>query len=1033
MNKFYQGISIISASIILAGCGGGGGGSASTTSNSNSLSKSAQLIDAPIIGAKYVNEDGSTGKTAQDGTFNYTGGKVSFYIGQIKIGEINSLKDDNRVFLQDILNLQRDEKSDSKLLTSAQFLQSLDTDPSTDSIEIGSNFEKFDNDTYKNSELKDLDVLSALKNNNIEIKELDDVKEHLDNSIKAYIKNDEDTNAPTIKSVSPQNNSSEVLTNEDIVVEFSENISKESLLKSNVVLKDPLGNVVQTTKSVNKNQLVVKPSTALNLNTKYTLELDKNIQDFAGNKLESKQVVNFSTMSVQDTTAPTLLDTAPAANQDNFKISDDMVLKFSEKMNDDTINSTNITLTKKDDANKIDLKIRHANKVVTINPTVLLEANTSYTLSISTNVKDANNNAFGSRDIDFTTNDTFSHNGFEYKIIKSPITGKYWLDRNLGAEKVCEDKADEKCYGDYFQWGRLANGHEKNSSEVFDAALNPLKKDVQSNGKFATWASDWRKNRNDDLWKGANAINAVCPTGYKVPTIDELLIETKHVNELQHPNEKVDGQYTNLTNFLKLPNNGFRHFISRTGHMDLRNYTGQIWSSTTNDVGLTKALGYFPGGIWDTPVSRSYGYGVRCIKDYNDTVIPTVVSTTPQDNDTDVSIDTEFRVQFSKPFISSPSRSNILLLKGDKQIAVNILRNISNHSFVISPDKFQGDAGSGLSYDTEYKFVFKKDLYDVSGNTLAEDKVITFRTQKSPELRPAVISKSLPKDNSNGFIRNENLRITFSKELKTSTVDANIVLKQGDNVVPSVKTYENRVVTINPTASLDANTTYTIEVLTNLEDTNNIKVAEKITSTFTTGDTLAIEDTYGNIYKEITSPKTGKVWLDRDLGALKVCEDLNDNCKGDYFQWGRKANGHEKVNASTSNTKLADDVQSNGSFIISDDNRWSTKTDETLWNENGANNVCPTGFTVPSSTDLVNELEGFTRTNLFDNFLRISNNGRKHKDASMDGNSYSYFWTNTTTGSNFGNAKAMKIQTLNAVIEDEALNSGLAIRCIKKD
>lgn len=1032
MNKLYQGISIVSASIILAGCGGGGG-SASTTSNSSSLSKNAQLIDAPIIGAKYVNEDGSEGKTTQNGAFEYTGGTVSFYVGQIKIGEITSLKDDNRVFLQDILNLQRDEKSDSKLLNSAQFLQSLDTDPSTDSIEIGSNFEKFDNDTYKSSELKDLDVLSALKNNNIEIKELADVKDHLDNTIKAYIKKDEDTNAPTIKSVSPQNDASEVLTNEDIIVEFSENISKESLLKSNIVLKDNSGNVVQTTKSVNKNQLVVKPEKALNLNTNYTLELDKNIQDFAGNTLETKQVVNFSTMSVQDTTVPTLLDTAPATNQDSFKISDDMVLKFSEKMNDDTINSTNITLTKKDDSNKIDLKIRHLNKVVTINPTILLEPNTSYTLSISTNVKDANNNAFGSRDIDFTTNDTFSFNEFEYKIVQSPITGKYWLDRNLGATKVCEDKADEKCYGDYFQWGRLANGHEKSSSEVFDASLNPLKKDVQSNGKFGTWADDWRKNKNDDLWKGSNAINAVCPTGYKVPTIDELLIETKHVNELQHPSQKVDGQYTNLTNFLKLPNNGFRQYVSRTGHMDLRAYSGEIWSSTTNDVGLARSLGYFPGGIWSTPVAKAYGKGVRCIKNYTDTVKPTVTSTTPQDNDTDVSIDTEFRVQFSKPFISAPSRSNILLLKGDKQIVINILRNISNHSFVISPDKNQGVLGTGLEYDTEYKFVFKKDLYDVSGNTLAEDKIITFRTQKSPELRAPVISKSLPKDNSNGFIRNENLRITFSKELKANTVDTNIILKQGENVIPTTKSYENRVVTINPTASLDANTTYTIEVLTNLEDTNNIKVTEKIISTFTTSDTLAIEDKYGNIYKEITSPKTGKIWLDRNLGALKVCEDLNDKCNGDYFQWGRKANGHEKINASTSNVKLDNDVENNGSFITSEDDRWSTKTDDSLWNSDGANNICPIGFVVPTSSNLENELEGFTRTNLFDNFLKISNNGRKHKNASMDGNSYSYLWTNTTTGSNFGNAKAMKIQTLKAVIEDEALNSGLAIRCIKKD
>lgn len=988
MNKTFKTLSIVCATALLVGCGGGGSSSSSSSTAPSSVSTKAQLIDAPIIGARYVNEDGTSGKTASNGEFNYTGGKVSFYIGKIKIGEMDSVKSDNKVFLQDILKLDRNNKDNNTLLASAQFLQSLDSDPSTDSIEIGSNYDIFDKDAYSNKNLKDLDVLSVLDKEKISAKNLDAVKTHLDNSIKAYVQNGNDNDAPSVKKAFPQADAKDVLVNEDIVIEFDENISKESLLKSNIILKDANSNPISVSKRIVDNKLLVSPSSNLNKNTNYTLEVDENLKDYAGNNLASKYQLNFKTIAVNDTTAPVLLQSSVITNKDSFTISDAITLTFSEKMNDDTINSKNISLVKKGETKKLDLSIKHENKVVTINPKVLLDPNTKYVLTVNSSIADESNNTLTEQSYEFTTNDSFSFENRDYKIIQSPITGKYWLDRNLGALKVCEDKVDEKCYGDYYQWGRKTNGHEKSSSEVFDANLNPLEKDVLSNGKFATWANDWRKNKNNDLWAGSNAINAVCPSGYKVPTIDEILIETRYINELQHPNQKVDGQYSNLTNFLKFPNNGFRKYKTRDGIFESKTYSGHIWSSSTTPEGLAYEFSYFPGGAFKTPVAKAYGYGVRCIKDYTDAVKPTVVSTTPQDGQTDVSIDTDFRVQFSKPFISSPSRSNILLKHGDESVAINILRNISNHSFVISADKFQGDAGTGLKYDTEYKFIFKKDLYDVSGNTLGQDKIVTFRTQKSPELRAPVISKSFPLNNASNAIRNENIRITFSKELKQDTINSNIVLKEGNTVVMASKTYKDRVVTINPNVALASNTTYTVEVLTGLVDTNNISVENKITTTFTTGDVIAIEDNAGNIYKEVVSAKTNKTWLDRNLGAIKVCENLNDSdCFGNYYQW----------------------------------------------NSTSFQTICPTGFEVANSEDLRDEVEGFTRPNLFDNFLRLSNNGRMYKNTSKDSSSFTYLWTSTDTGSAYKNAKALKVKELDAVIEDESIDNALGIRCIKKN
>jgi hypothetical protein len=49
------------------------------------------------------------------------------------------------------------------------------------------------------------------------------------------------------------------------------------------------------------------------------------------------------------------------------------------------------------------------------------------------------------------------HNGEDYCMVTSPYTGKVWLDRNIGAARVCTTKFDTECYGDYYSY-IYANG-----------------------------------------------------------------------------------------------------------------------------------------------------------------------------------------------------------------------------------------------------------------------------------------------------------------------------------------------------------------------------------------------------------------------------------------------------------------------------------------------------------------------------------------------------------------------------------------------
>ena len=127
---------------------------------------------------------------------------------------------------------------------------------------------------------------------------------------------------------------------------------------------------------------------------------------------------------------------------------------------------------------------------------------------------------------------TFMYNGAEvtYGIISSPTTGKKWLDRNLGASRTAQSVSDYQAYGDLFQWGRAADGHQvitrTSTSDAGSTGLNGTSTtisstDVPSNNKFILdpgMNGDWRDPQKNDLWQGVNGINNPCPAGWRIPT-----------------------------------------------------------------------------------------------------------------------------------------------------------------------------------------------------------------------------------------------------------------------------------------------------------------------------------------------------------------------------------------------------------------------------------------------------------------------------------------------------------------------------------
>jgi uncharacterized protein (TIGR02145 family) len=208
-----------------------------------------------------------------------------------------------------------------------------------------------------------------------------------------------------------------------------------------------------------------------------------------------------------------------------------------------------------------------------------------------------------------------THNGTKYGTVMSPTTGKIWLDRNLGASKVCDKDRDggsfaddnayvnnqKECFGDYYQWGRGYDGHEKLNSTTTDTKASSINGAGNKFIKLDDWLADGVDNDGSQratIWAKTDG-SSICPKGFRVPTQAEYKNEAKGI--------KSTSRSAAFNYFLKLPTNGRR---LDSGSLDGRGLKGNLW------VGDKSTVLYFDqnslGFLEKNP--KSTGYSVRCIK-----------------------------------------------------------------------------------------------------------------------------------------------------------------------------------------------------------------------------------------------------------------------------------------------------------------------------------------------------------------------------------------------------------------------------------
>ena len=226
---------------------------------------------------------------------------------------------------------------------------------------------------------------------------------------------------------------------------------------------------------------------------------------------------------------------------------------------------------------------------------------------------------------------------------------------------------------------------------------------------------------------------------------------------------------------------------------------------------------------------------------------------------------------------------------------------------------------------------------------------------------------------------------------------------------------------VSSLSGLESGTTYYLRAYA----TNSAGTAYGNQLSFTTTTALAVGT--------VTSA-TGKVWMDRNLGAGRVATSSTDaEAYGDLYQWGRGTDGHEKRNSELTSTLSSSDTPGHGKFITGSTD-WHSTQNNSLWQGvNGTNNPCPEGFRIPTSAEWNAERASWSSNNptgAFASPLKLPVSGSRSLSNGSLGNvgSNGYYWSGTVNGTL---AQHLYFHSGNAYVNSYYRAYGYSVRCIK--
>jgi uncharacterized protein (TIGR02145 family) len=496
--------------------------------------------------------------------------------------------------------------------------------------------------------------------------------------------------------------------------------------------------------------------------------------------------------------------------------------------------------------------------------------------------------------------------------VTNPTTGKIWMDRNLGATQVATSSTNANSYGDLYQWGRRADGHQCRTSPTTSTQSSI---DQPTHGNFITSNNNWRSPQNVNLWQGVNGVNNPCPSGYRIPTETELEAE-----RLSWSNNHSSGAFASPLKWTAAggrDNNGA--LFNQNGQ------SGRYWSSTVASPPASRYLLFQSGSSGINDEDRVWGLTVRCIKEI-----------------------------------------------------VGALGALNCGGSTTAGNLFSGSVASNVSASVPY----------TGGNTG------NYSAQSVSSTGVVGLTATL----AAGTLANGAGSLTYTiTGTPTTSGTASFAISVGGQSC-------SFTVSVGAIGQYPAGTVHCA------------------------GATTVVD---------VTNPTTGRIWMDRNLGATQMAASSTDaNSYGDLYQWGRRADGHQCRTSPTTATLSSIDQPAHGNFILAPNAPydWRSPQNANLWQGvNGVNNPCPSGYRIPTETEINAERLSWSQNNSVGAFAsplkwtlpgsRAYNNGTLYNAGS-----FGYYWSSTVSGSD---SRYLYFSSSAAYMTVVSRANGLTVRCIK--
>lgn len=591
--------------------------------------------------------------------------------------------------------------------------------------------------------------------------------------------------------------------------------------------------------------------------------------------------------------------------------------------------------------------------------------------------------------------------------VYNPKTGRTWMDRNLGASQVATSYADTAAYGDYYQWGREADGHQIKDSKTTSVKCEG---DNPGHGDFITTSFYWQTKVNYDLWQGVDGKNNPCPSGYLIPTKEDW--------EKEIASWIFDDASGALASHLKLPLSGYR--AKNDGDlMSLGSYA-EYWSSTVD----RNRVQYLSFNYTEATIrERDEALPVRCIKEQDPSEI-IEIDEEPIPSDT---IDLDENTEMG--YVYNPKTGKAWM---DRNLGASRVARSAADSLAFG-DLYQwGRASDGHEKIYSNTTSIVSDSDNPGHGDMIVDSFDWLNSQNDDLWQgidgtnnPCPSGYRIPTEaewrNEIATWTSETGKGAFNSDLKLPWAGLrNSQENGGFDFVDYYGYYWSSTTSSTRSRNVVFGRGYLSWNDSYRADGRSVRCIM---------DTLIIELEEGEVY----NPATGEIWMDRNLGASRVATNFRDSLAyGDLYQWGRRSDGHEKRNSDTTSTVSDDDNVGHGKFIVSETSPydWRIPQNRTLWDGVGAsNNPCPSGYRIPTDTEWRAERATWDGSFAFGPPLNLPLAGYRHSDdGSLGSVGYGgYYWSSGINESSsfciyFGSGGYMSIGYR---------TKGQSIRCIK--